>query len=387
MKNVRRNRPRRAAYWVLIWAMTCWGCAVVTGEFRVTEFQAVGEGVLVDEDGDRPDWIEVRNGSVEPASLAGWSLTDDREAWAMWVFPDVLIGPGESLVVFASGKDRATAGSELHTNFRLAAGGGYLGLSDPGGRVVSASTDYPKLPDGYSLGEKEGSENRGLVFFAEPTPGERNLTEGVEGFLDAVVFGRRHGFHETPFQLELSSEGGSIWYTTDGSVPGSGSGVEYTGAIEIDGTTVVRAVAERVGYLPSPVVTQSYIDLEDVVQQAADGRAPAGWPARAVNGQQFYYQMHPQLVARVGEERVVEALRALPSLSLVTPLEHLVDGRTGIYVNAERRGREWERPGSIELLDPEGGEGFEAGCGVRVRGGISRSDDNPKHSFRLLFRS
>ena len=37
------------------------------------------------------------------------------------------IAPGGYIVVFASGKDRRTPGSELHTSFSLAAAGGYLG--------------------------------------------------------------------------------------------------------------------------------------------------------------------------------------------------------------------------------------------------------------------
>src|SRR5690606_11026215 len=60
----------------------------------------------------------------------------------------------------------------------------------------------------------------------------------------------------------------------------------------------------------------------------------------------------------------------------------------GIYVNAEQRGRLWERPVSIECIDPSGQEaGFQADAGLRIRGGASRRGSVPKHSFRVYFRS
>src|SRR5690606_36840449 len=58
----------------------------------------------------------------------------------------------------------------------------------------------------------------------------------------------------------------------------------------------------------------------------------------------------------------------------------------GIYVNAEERGREWERRVNVEFIDPANDTGFEVNAGLRLRGNYSRRDEFPKHSFRLLFR-
>ncbi len=41
---------------------------------------------------------------------------------------------------------------------------------------------------------------------------------------------------------------------------------------------------------------------------------------------------------------------------------------------------------SFELLNPDGSPGFQVNAGIRIRGGYSRSNDNPKHSFRIFFR-
>ena len=40
----------------------------------------------------------------------------------------------------------------------------------------------------------------------------------------------------------------------------------------------------------------------------------------------------------------------------------------------------------MELIQPDGTEGFKINAGLRIRGGYSRQDDFPKHAFRLFFR-
>ena len=48
----------------------------------------------------------------------------------------------------------------------------------------------------------------------------------------------------------------------------------------------------------------------------------------------------------------------------------------------------WERPASVEMIDPVHGTNneFQINAGIRIRGAASRSSSNPKHSFRLFFR-
>ena len=38
-------------------------------DFRISEFMAANTRTLADEDGDYPDWIEIHNAGVTPASL------------------------------------------------------------------------------------------------------------------------------------------------------------------------------------------------------------------------------------------------------------------------------------------------------------------------------
>jgi len=61
---------------------------------------------FTDEDGDHEDWIELYNYGNEAINLDGFGLSDDYENPFKWVFPSVVIEPGEFLLVWASGKDR-----------------------------------------------------------------------------------------------------------------------------------------------------------------------------------------------------------------------------------------------------------------------------------------
>lgn len=122
------------------------GCLVLLGGLYhapaqervfITEFMAANTKTLADRDRQYSDWIELYNAGSTNANLNGWYLTDDREDLKKWRFPAVLLAPNDYLIVFASGKDRRLAGSELHANFKLDAGGEYLALVRPDGRTVA----------------------------------------------------------------------------------------------------------------------------------------------------------------------------------------------------------------------------------------------------------
>jgi hypothetical protein len=103
----------------------------------ITEFLAENERGLADEDGERQDWIEIYNAGTNTVNLNGWYLTDAAGNKTKWRFPATNILANRYLVVFASNKDRRTAGAPLHTNFRLSNSGEYLGLIKPDGVTVA----------------------------------------------------------------------------------------------------------------------------------------------------------------------------------------------------------------------------------------------------------
>ncbi|MEL7219985.1 MAG: CotH kinase family protein [Bacteroidota bacterium] len=74
-------------------------------DLRINEVSAVNT-LHLDEDGDSPDWLELRNFGSNSISLAGWQLTDDLDNEEHWTFPDITLAPDEHLLVWASAKDR-----------------------------------------------------------------------------------------------------------------------------------------------------------------------------------------------------------------------------------------------------------------------------------------
>src|SRR5436190_10121716 len=121
---------------------------------RITEFMALNDGPLTDEDGEFSDWIEIHNGGTDVVNLAGWILTDRIMPSNPWRFPGTNLAPNSYLLVFASGKDRRVPGAPLHTDFSLRGNGEYLALLKPDGTNVATAyaPQFPVQVSGVSYG-------------------------------------------------------------------------------------------------------------------------------------------------------------------------------------------------------------------------------------------
>ena len=362
------------------------------GQLVINELLASNQGGLRDEDGDSPDWVELRNLGAEPVELAGWTLTDDRAEAAMWALPARTLAPGEHLIVFASGKDRAPGAGELHASFKLETGGEYLGLfgpDSPGQAVSELAPAYPPQRTNLAYGRTE----TGLPgYLATPTPGSSNAASAViEGLVAEPAPSHPRGFYSDGFTLELScaTEGASIYYTLDGSEPTETGGSLYSGPVDISGSSsaparTVRAAAFREGLLSSPPVTWSYIFPERVLSQS---RTPAGFPS-SWPGTSADYEMDPQVInARDNRAIGLRALMSLPAISVVGGIDDLFGAARGVLVHPSSSGPAWEREVTAELILPDGDEGFLMPCGIRVQGGSSTGGwKSKKTSYRLAFR-
>ena len=213
--------------------------------------------------------------------------------------------------------------------------------------------------------------------------------------IEPPTFSAAGAILDEPFSLHLSPEtpGSIVRYTLDNSDPSEENGTFYTGPLCIDETTVVRAAAFMDGLDPSFIVSRTYIFPKDVIQQSPENMIARGWP-EYWGGHTVDMGMDPEIVEGQ-EDDVLAALTAVPSFSIVLPFDSLFDEQRGIYPNAQERGRDWERPASIELIYPPDfppeakhgdREGFAVNTGIRIHGGVSRRIINPKHSFRLYFR-
>jgi hypothetical protein len=366
------------------------GIPLVINEFMASNSSASG---IQDPQGHYDDWIEIYNFGSEPIDIGGMYLTDKLSSPTKWRIPANL--PAQTtvpakgfLVIWA---DENTQDGPLHADFKLSADGEEIGLFDVDGLTPVDTVVFGSQSTNISYGRYPDASGS-WRFFGSPTAGTPN-SGGYIGFVDEVEYSHAHGFFSTSFNLTLAcgTPGASIYYTTNGKPPvvgetPSADAVLYTAPISVPGTRCIRAAAIKSGWKPSRTMTQTYL-FADVKQQSSAAPGP-GWPTGWVNGQVIDYGMDPDIVndpRYAGQMN--QALLAIPSISLVTDVANLFDPAIGIYVNARNETKAWERPVSMELMHPDGTKGFQIDAGLRIRGGYSRSGENPKHAFRLFFRS
>ncbi|MCA9150698.1 MAG: chitobiase/beta-hexosaminidase C-terminal domain-containing protein, partial [Planctomycetales bacterium] len=243
-------------------------------------------------------------------------------------------------------------------------------------------------------------------YFSQPTPGAENLGETFLGVVADPEFSIKRGFYTEPQSLTIHSDspGASIIYTLDGSLPTPTHGTRVDAAspqtmpdatVTISTTSYVRALVVQDEYLSTAVETQTYIFLDDVLNQTIEPAVgepvyPATWQSTAYRAD---YNMDPDVVATWDDNNpantdtgIREALLSIPTMSIVMDHDDLWGSRAGIYPRAQSQGTIWQRAGSLEYIDPVSGDQFQVNAGVQMHGGASRDNERTKkHSFRLLF--
>jgi hypothetical protein len=247
----------------------------------ISELSASNRGVILDQDGDSPDWIELFNPTDKTIPLEGWFLTDDALDLRQWRIPDITLASGEYVLVFASGKDRAVPGQELHTNFKLEKNGEYLGLIQPDGLTVASefAPAFPALAEdvSYGLGYTWSETNQAMEptahrgFLSEASPGGPNT--GVLRY--TVHFSQPTGIYETGFQVALhvvEAPELEIRYTLDGTAPSAQNGLVYRDPIPVAGNTGIRAGAVIEGQIST--LSEAHYLLTDASIQSFSSDLP-----------------------------------------------------------------------------------------------------------------
>lgn len=203
----------------------------------------------------------------------------------------------------------------------------------------------------------------GLIFFLHSSVSSQSLN-----------FTPDRGFYSATFNatLETDLSNATIKYTTDSSWPSDSHGTTYSGAININTTTILKAIAYNATDT-TKLKTHSYIFLDDVVRQP-DGLSI--YPPDT--------EMDPDVVNDPQySATIIDGLKDIMSISISLPFDDFIDPATGIYANPLERGRDWEREASMEFLFTDG-EHLQENMGIRIHGGASRGRD--KKAFRVIFR-
>ncbi len=194
----------------------------------VNEFMASNDFTIADNEGEYDDWLEIYNYGTEAIYLGDKYLSDDEDEPNKWAFPDISIQPDEYLLFWADNDEEQ---GDNHTNFKLSAGGEFIGIFD-------SEAEGFALIDGIQFGEQTtdvafGRLPNGTGIFQPlpATPAAPNMLntatlEYEEGLLQLQAF--PNPFHEVlhiqletdlnlPFQIQVQDAfGRTLFETTQG---------------------------------------------------------------------------------------------------------------------------------------------------------------------------
>jgi hypothetical protein len=115
-------------------------CETFFGDLVINEVMPANNSTAADQDGEVDDWVEIFNTTDNPIKMQGYFLSDNHGNRTKFEFPDVTIGPQETLIVWCDAQPEQEG---LHTDFRLSATGEEVGLYNPD----TISLDYVKYGD------------------------------------------------------------------------------------------------------------------------------------------------------------------------------------------------------------------------------------------------
>ena len=222
------------------------------------------------------------------------------------------------------------------------------------------------------------------------------LLFSISNCQDSITFSQESGFYPTEFELTLkSSDGSSIYYTTDGSDPTkSNTAKEYTNPIKVkdrsdepniysdyaEDENSAISVSRGTGYKKPPFLVEKCMVVRAVTK----------------NGQGYGKVVNKSYFITTGQ---LAQYKDYTVVSLVTNPENLFDPDKGIYVTGTQyinwkksgnynpgknvwdpdnicnyfsRGSEWEREAHLSIFE-RGKITLEQDVGIRIKGSSTRN--------------
>lgn len=207
-------------------------------------------------------WVEFYNPTSEVISLKGMYLTDGVNELRFLSSHGNVPAKGFKTVWFDHYQTDGNYGtsSRLQIPYKLECEGGIISLLASDKSVISSVSYPPAVPRCSWARVQDGGEEWGTT--GDPTPGTTNATsQFAEERLEAPSVDTDSKVFTDAFQIRVTiPSGATLRYTTDGSAPTATNGqISSNGRFSVNATTIFRFCLLKKGYLPSPVVTRSYI--------------------------------------------------------------------------------------------------------------------------------
>lgn len=317
------------------------------GAIEITEVQSANADMFVDPSYNYGGWVELRNTTSKPLTLAGLYITDDLAQPRKY---ELTYGHG----TIAAGGYKTIwfdhyAVLNTQVDFKLDCDGGTIYILDADGTEICSLT-YPEAVTRTSYAKDETTGAWTLT--DAPTPGRANgsLPE-LAPRLDPPAVDTDSRLFTGSLQVGVEiPDGTTLRYTTDGTTPTLTNGQESgDGQFSVSSTTTYRFRLFKDGAIPSAPVTRSYI-----------------------------YKDRDY---------------TLPVISVVTDPVNLYDDTLGVYIKGVngRPGNgqsdpcnwnmDWDRPVNFEYITADGEMAANQEVDFAMCGGWSRAWT--PHSFKL----
>ena len=146
----------------------------------INEFMASNSSTHADEAGEYEDWVELYNAGNEPLFLGERFLSDNPDNPSKWQLPEIWVQPHAYVVIWA---DEDQSQGPLHANFKLSAGGEYIG-------IYESLSDNLALIDGYTFEEQLTDVSFGRLPNGSGPFQPLNATPGYENAPYSAVVGK-----------------------------------------------------------------------------------------------------------------------------------------------------------------------------------------------------
>lgn len=363
--NMSRNLRHRLMGCLLALGASCLSAHAAFGDLIINEIQVANIDMFIDPSFNYGGWIELYNPTDAPINLYSCYISDDPANPTKFKFPsrigNVPAG-GFKCVWFdhhtIASDNSMSANAYKQVDFKLEYEGGTIYLYDTSKELIT-QLDYPPAITRCSYAR---TTDGGDTWSYCSTPSPEGTNEGstfANSQLPPPTVDRDGGLFTEDVTFKVTFPAGAqLYYTTDGSTPTLAHGRRsLSGQFQVQAgqNTVYRFRLFRDGYLPSSVVTRSFLYKD-----------------------RDYY---------------------LPIISVVTNEDNLYDNKIGVYVDGtngisgnnkdnSNKNRSWERPVNFEYFVPDA-EGNYTLCAINqetdfeVCGGWSRHFVPGCTSFRL----